>query len=126
VASQDVDRGDKLVSYGYGLDEFGEAGPTRVQKGESPLKATYLDSFSVDNEFIRTISDGGGDTCSGDSGGPILLEPDNSDEFGVVAVVSFGPNICAVDSGLPSANTSLQSASAREFIVKHAPMTRFN
>lgn len=126
VASEDVKRGDKLISYGYGLDEFGEAAPGRVEKGESPLKATYLNTFSVDEEYVRTISDGGGDTCGGDSGGPLLLEPDNSDEFGLVAVVSFGPNICVVDSGLPSANANLQSDSVREFILKHAPAARLN
>jgi hypothetical protein len=126
VASHDVEEGDKLISYGYGLDEFGAAGPARVEKGESPLKATYLNAFTVDEEFVKTISDGGGDTCAGDSGGPIIFEPDNSDEFGLVAVVSFGPNICVADSGLPSANTSLQSASVREFIAKHAPTARFN
>ena len=126
VASDDVAAGDKLISYGYGLDEFGAAAPARVEKEESPLKATDLDAFSVDDEFIKSISDGGGDTCAGDSGGPIVFEPDNSDEFGLVAVVSFGPNICVADSGLPSANTSLQSASVREFIAKHAPTARFN
>ncbi len=126
VASEDVKRGDKLIAYGYGLDEFGEAAPGRVEKGESSLKATYLNTFSVDDEYVRTISDGGGDTCGGDSGGPVLLEPDNSDEFGIVAVVSFGPNICVVDSGLPSANANLQSDSVREFILKHAPTVRLN
>jgi len=126
VASDDVQSGDKLIAFGYGLDEQGNVGPERVQKGDLPLKATYLDASSVDSQFVRTISDGGGDTCAGDSGGPILLEPDNSDEFGLVAVVSFGPNICAANSGLPSANTNLQSDSVREFILEKAPDTRLN
>lgn len=126
VASQEVQSGDKLIAYGYGLDEFGSAAPARVEKGESPLKATYLDAFSVDSQYVKTISDGGGDTCGGDSGGPILFEPDNSDEFGVVAVVSFGPNICVADSGLPSANANLQSATVRDFILRYAPSVGLN
>lgn len=126
VASDSVERGDKLIAYGYGLDENGEVAPGRVARDRSPLKATYLDVSAVDDEYIRTISDGGGDTCSGDSGGPIVFEPDNSDEFGLVAVVSFGPSICVVDSGLPSANANLQSESVREFILTQAPAVRFN
>jgi len=126
VASEDVDDGDKLVAYGYGLDELGAAAPGRVEKGQSPLKATYLNTFSVDEQYIKTISDGGGDTCGGDSGGPLLFEPEGSDEFGLVAVVSFGPNICVADSGLPSANANLQSSAVRDFITKHAPAAQFN
>jgi hypothetical protein len=126
VGSQEVERGDTLIAYGYGLDELGNALPERIEQRESPLKATYLEANAVNEDFIQTVSDGGGDTCQGDSGGPVLLEPDGSDEFGLVAVTSFGPNICAVDSGLPSGNTNLQSESVREFIVKNAPNVRFN
>jgi hypothetical protein len=126
VGSQDVRRGDKLIAFGFGVDEFGNSIIDRVRNGEAPLKATYLDSVSVSDDFVRTVSDGGGDTCSGDSGGPVLFEPDGSDEFGLVAVTSFGPNICVTDSGLPSANTNLQSASVREFIQQYAPNVRFN
>jgi hypothetical protein len=126
VGSQDVRRGDKLIAYGYGLDEVGNTIVERVEMGEAGLKATYLDSVAVDDEFIATVSDGGGDTCTGDSGGPVLFEPAGTDEFGLVAVTSFGPNICVVDSGLPRGNTNLQSTSVREFIQKHAPNVRFN
>jgi secreted trypsin-like serine protease len=126
VASDDVEDGDKLVAFGYGLDEFGDVAPTRIEKGEKPLKATYLDAFTVDEQYIKTLSDGGGDTCAGDSGGPVLFEPENSDEFGLVAVVSFGPSVCTADSGLPSANANLQSTAVRDFITKYAPAARFN
>ena len=126
VGSQEVQPGDKLIAYGYGLDETGNSITERVEQGSAPLKATYLDSVAVDDQFVKTVSDGGGDTCSGDSGGPVLFEPDGTDEFGLVAVTSFGPNICVANSGLPSGNTNLQSASVREFIQTRAPNVRFN
>ena len=90
-----------------------------------PLKATYLDVFDVNNESVRTISDGGGDTCRGDSGGPLVMRGDNG-EFGVVAVVSFGPNTCVPDNGLPSDNTNLQTSLVSEFILKNAPEADIN
>lgn len=123
LQSEAVEDGDLVVAYGYGLDENGLNVLTRVESGGLPLKATYLDVFAVNPESVRTISDGGGDTCGGDSGGPILKQGLN-DEYGLVAVVSFGPNTCIPDNGLPSDNTNLQTTSIVEFILQHVPNAR--
>ena len=120
-----VERGEKVVAFGYGLDENGDDVVERVELGGLPLKATYLDVEGVSPEFIRTISDGGGDTCQGDSGGPILMQGID-DEYGLIAVVSFGPNTCEPNVGFPSANTNLQSASVHDFIVSIAGNVNLN
>jgi secreted trypsin-like serine protease len=125
MQSKSVEAGDLLVAYGYGLDENGDDVVRRVERGGLPLKATYLDVFDVNNESVRTISDGGGDTCRGDSGGPLVMRG-NNDEFGVVAVVSFGPNTCVPDNGLPSDNTNLQTSLVSDFIRQNAPGVEIN
>lgn len=125
LVSSYIERGEKVVAFGYGRDENGEDVVERVERGGLPLKATYLDVESVSPEFVRTISDGGGDTCQGDSGGPILM-PGIDDEYGLVAVVSFGPNTCEPDVGFPSNNTNLQSASVHDFIVAIAGNVNLN
>jgi len=118
LESRQVEKGDSVIAFGYGLDEDGNDVLGRVQGGGLPLKATYLDVFAVTPESVRTISDGGGDTCRGDSGGPLVMRGDNG-QFGVVAVVSFGPNTCVPDNGLPSDNTNLQATTIREFIEQN-------
>lgn len=123
--SESVEDGDLVVAYGYGVDENGRNVVTRVESGGLPLKATYLDVFAVNPESVRTISDGGGDSCGGDSGGPILKRGPN-DEYGLVAVVSYGPNTCVPDNGLPSDNTNLQTSTVADFILKYAPNARVN
>lgn len=125
LISSYVERGEKVVAFGYGLDENGDDVVERVELGGLPLKATYLDVEGVSPEFIRTISDGGGDTCQGDSGGPILMQGID-DEYGLIAVVSFGPNTCEPNVGFPSANTNLQSASVHDFIVSIAGNVNLN
>jgi secreted trypsin-like serine protease len=125
MQSKSVEAGDLLVAYGYGLDENGDDVVQRVERGGLPLKATYLDVFDVNNESVRTISDGGGDTCRGDSGGPLVIRGED-EEFGVVAVVSFGPNTCVPDNGLPSDNTNLQTSTVSDFIVQNAPGVEMN
>lgn len=120
MQSKSVEAGDWLVAYGYGLDENGDDVVKRVERGGLPLKATYLDVFDVNTNSVRTISDGGGDTCQGDSGGPLVMKGTDG-EFGVVAVVSFGPNTCVPDNGLPSDNTNLQTSTVSEFIQQNAP-----
>lgn len=123
--SESVEAGDWVVAYGYGLDENGNDVVRRVERGGLPLKATYLDVFDVTNESVRTISDGGGDTCRGDSGGPLVMRAEDG-EFGVVAVVSFGPNTCVPDNGLPSDNTNLQTSTVSDFILQNVPGVEIN
>lgn len=123
--SEDVNAGDSLVVYGFGYDEDQQSVLERAQKGESSLKATTLDVQSASPESIDTISDGSGDTCSGDSGGP-LLQTGADGRYGVVAVVRAGPDLCVANSGLPSSNTNIQAAAIREFVLSRAPGVELN
>jgi hypothetical protein len=125
MVSRDVESGDAAVAYGYGIDENGDDVSDRVESGGYSLKATSLDVAGIDNQFIRTISNGEGDTCRGDSGGPILVK-NAQGEYGIVGVVSFGPNRCETDLGFPSAITNLQSGVVRDFIANEVEGARFN
>lgn len=125
LQSQLAQNGDSVVAYGYGLDQNRNDVVSRVEQGGMPLKATYLKVYSVDSSFIRTISDGGGDTCSGDSGGPILARGTDND-YGIISVVSFGPSLCRSDTGFASSSTNVQTTSVSEFILHHASSARIN
>lgn len=123
--SVDVKAGDKVVAYGYGLDEEGDDIVERVESGGKPLKATFLDVRGVSDESVQTISDGSGDTCTGDSGGPVVRLGANG-EYGIVAVVRSGPNTCVPDIGFPGDNTNLQTRSVLDFILGIVPSARLN
>jgi hypothetical protein len=124
LLSKDIEKGDSVVVYGYGLDEEDRSVVERVNDGEAGLKATTLEVSGVSDFSVDSISDGTGDTCSGDSGGP-LLATSASGQVGVVAVVRAGPAQCEQDLGLPSDNTNVQVQSIADFILgvaKGAPV----
>lgn len=123
--SVDVSKGDRVVAYGYGLDEKGDDVVERVKSGGAPLKATFLDVNGVSDESVQTISDGSGDTCSGDSGGPVVRQGSNG-EYGLVAVVRSGPNTCVPNIGVAGDNTNLQTRSVLDFILGIVPGARLN
>lgn len=116
LLSKDIEKGDSVVVYGYGLDEEDRSVVERVNDGEAGLKATTLEVSGVSDFSVDSISDGTGDTCSGDSGGP-LLATSASGQVGVVAVVRAGPAQCEQDLGLPSDNTNVQVQSIADFIL---------
>jgi len=120
LLSSSVASGDRVVTYGYGVDQSGNDILTRVQNGGLPLKATSLDIIGADPGTIASISDGSGDTCQGDSGGA-LLETGRNGTSGIVGLVRAGPPGCEVDSGLASENTNVQTSSINEFILARAP-----
>jgi hypothetical protein len=124
MLSRAVRTGDTVTVYGYGLDESGDDVVRRIENGESPLKATFLEVSSVDAGTIKSVSDGG-DTCRGDSGGSLLLEGSDQ-QPGIVALVRAGPNVCVPDNGYPSDNSNVQSQAVIDFIRRVAPGTRFN
>lgn len=122
--SRPVQKGDSVVTYGFGLNESREDVYTRLENGDAPLKATSLDVIGVSAFSIDSISDGSGDTCQGDSGGSLLLDGQGG-QPGVVAIVRAGPVACK-KQGDPSDNTNLQNASVLNFVKGAAPGVRLN
>ena len=122
IQSVPVEEGNQVVAYGFGLDQNGLLWQDRFIEGEDALKATYLDVTSVSDFSISTISDGSGDTCGGDSGGPILLQAGGS--YGLVALVRSGPVDCVEYQPYASQNTNLQVPSILNFVLSAAPGTQ--
>lgn len=124
LLSRDSAVGDSVAVYGFGLDENDNDVVERVNAGQAPLKATTLEVSAVSEESVQTISDGSGDTCSGDSGGSLLAKSASGQE-GIIGLVRAGPADCEKDSGLPSDNTNVQVQSIADFILgvaKGAPV----
>jgi len=65
----------------------------------SSLLPSFLEIEITDNMLCAGFADGDKDSCSGDSGGPLMvLNPDNSGEHVQVGVVSFGKGCGAKDA----------------------------
>jgi hypothetical protein len=125
-------QGEQVVAYGVGTDEQGDLFLDRLRSGDIPLKATYLTFAGVNNTiFYETISDGGGNTCKGDSGGPILAR-NASGQWGIVAVTSFSPNVSderpciPVSGGTLAVQSTTQTNEAMNFIFSVAPDAAIN
>jgi secreted trypsin-like serine protease len=116
--------GDSVVTYGFGLDEDDQTLIDRIDNGQAALKATTLDVVSASDFAVKSISDGTGDTCQGDSGGS-LLHTGNNGLPGVVAIVRAGPLPCQPEGG-PSDNTNLQATSVLNFVKSAARGVTFN
>jgi hypothetical protein len=119
--------GEELVAYGYGMDETGAGVLERIQNSEAPLKATSL-SFagSAAGGLYVTASNGSGNTCKGDSGGPVLAK-NSAGQYGLIAVTSFSPNVSftqpciPIEAGYLAYDVSLQNAAAADFILNTVP-----
>lgn len=115
-----VAAGEEVVTYGFGIDQDDRSWYDRVRSGEAPLKATYLDVTSVSDASVSTISNGSGDTCAGDSGGPLLRAAQDG-SWGIVALTRSGPASCVPYQPTESQNTNVQFSSVRNFILAEAP-----
>jgi hypothetical protein len=124
TTSANVQDGERVVTYGFGLDQNDDTYIGRIEAGEAPAKATSLEVISVSDFAIKSISDGSGDTCQGDSGGSLLYTGNNG-QPGVIAIVRAGPLPCQPAGGV-SDNTNIQAASVLNFITSAVPGLRFN
>lgn len=119
--------GDEVVGYGYGIDETGSDAMERVVNGEAALKATSL-SFVGEISGYRyvTASNGSGNLCKGDSGGPVVAK-NASGVYGIIGVTSYSPYLsdelrCVpIEEGFEAVEVSVQNAVATEFILTNVP-----
>jgi secreted trypsin-like serine protease len=107
---------DKVSIFGYGATSGGAAIDGKLRSGAMTISG-------VDIGRIFAIFDANSsNTCSGDSGGPMLLEVGG--QQAIVGTTSYGSTTnCSV--GELSAFMNLQSATAQNFIRSVAPDARF-
>jgi hypothetical protein len=124
--------GDELVAYGFGADEAGRAAADRAGAGLATLKATSLTFSSATNGFFyEAISNGAGNTCKGDSGGPILAR-NGGGAWGIISVtsystfVSFESPCIPITGGTTGVSSPVQINGAMDFILTHAPDAALN
>ena len=122
--------GTRLVAYGYGLDETGRGAFQRLEDGESPLKAANL-QLNATGPFYQTVSEGTGNICKGDSGGPVLAR-NGQGQWGIIAVTSFSPLLsdrvlCVpIAAGAQAIASPVQLNGAVAFIAAHVPDAAYN
>ena len=132
VSSDPPSTGKNLIAYGVGTDEDGRVGFDRYKDGEAFLKGTNLTFAGITaNVLYETVSTGSGNTCKGDSGGPVVAQNENG-EYGIVGVTSFSPYVSferpciPTEGGTLAVQSSTQNVSAMNFILTHAPDAALN
>ncbi|GMH32895.1 hypothetical protein BSKO_00729 [Bryopsis sp. KO-2023] len=105
--------GQKLTALGWGASET-EAYLPNLQKVDT-LEFESLEECNSEGKWFGNIKPGmvcadgptGGDTCDGDSGGPLLLEGKGTGEDQVVGITSFGHVEGCGKPGLPGVYTNI-------------------
>lgn len=118
TVSRSPEIGDKVVVYGGGIKD-GD-GNTAFNGENISYKAANLKIAAYEPPFIYTTNEGTGATiCSGDSGGPLLL--DFGGVYGVTGVISagFGAPGCIDDQ--IAAYIDINSESNSSFILDLVP-----
>lgn len=109
--------GDTASIFGYGATSGGAAIDGKLRAGAMTLSS--VDSNSIFASYDASLSN----VCSGDSGGPLLLQVGNQQS--IIGTTSYGTRAdCSV--GETSVFMNLQSPSAQSFIRSVAPDARFN
>ncbi len=116
VLSRSVKSGDEIKIFGYGITEDQNLSNNTT----GTLRSGEMSVSGVDSNFVSAGFNGkdGSNTCSGDSGGPALLEFDN--RIGLVGTLSTGA-IAACTAGDTSRFTNLQTQSVLQFITANVP-----
>jgi hypothetical protein len=84
-----LQKGQRFTTVGYGLRTFDPSGGERYRATVKLLNANPpVGDMLVRTTGFRGIGRGGEGTCSGDSGGPLLLP----NQVTIVGVTSFGPS----------------------------------
>lgn len=119
VASRSPAVGEEIKIFGYGITED----QSLVNNTTGTLRSGEMLISDVDENFVDADFDGdGSNTCSGDSGGPALLELNG--QIGIVGLLSTGA-ILECTTGDTSRFTNTQSQSVLNFITINAPGARF-
>ena len=109
--------GDKASIFGYGATSGGASIDGKLRSGAMTLSG--VDGNNIFASFEASASN----VCSGDSGGPLLLQVGN--QQAIIGTTSYGTRAdCSV--GEISVFMNLQSPSAQSFIRRVAPDARFN
>ena len=109
--------GDKASIFGYGATSGGASIDGKLRSGAMTLSG--VDSNSIFASYDASLSN----VCSGDSGGPLLLQVGN--QQAIIGTTSYGTRAdCSV--GEISVFMNLQSPAAQSFIRRVAPDARFN
>jgi secreted trypsin-like serine protease len=109
--------GDKASIFGYGITTGGNTVDGKLRAGSMTIAG--VDTDKIYANFDASASN----TCSGDSGGPMLLQVGS--QQALIGTSSYGTSTnCAV--GETSGFMNLQSPSIQGFIRSIAPDARFN
>lgn len=116
VLSRAPKSGDEIKIFGYGITED----QTLTNNTTGTLRSGEMKVSEVNSDFVSADFNGddGSNTCSGDSGGPALLEFDG--KIGIIGVLSTGA-ILECTAGDTSRFTNLQTQSVISFITSNAP-----
>nr|AZP56663.1 serine protease easter [Locusta migratoria migratoria] len=106
--------GTKLVVSGWGITEYGDPSPVKLYVGVPVVdEQTCQQRYSRWNRRIlpsQLCAGGvdGKDSCSGDSGGPLMAVEGEPPRGFLIGIVSFGPRECGTN-GYPAVYTRVAS-----------------
>jgi len=118
LLSSNTSNNDIISIFGYGIDQNGEVGILR----SGQMKVSMISP----NHIFSNFDGEGSNTCSGDSGGPAVLQVTRGDGrliTGIVGLTSSG-SLVTCEPGDLSLFTNLQGASVVDFLTGNIPGLR--
>jgi secreted trypsin-like serine protease len=117
LASSAPKNGDKVSIFGYGITSGGSSVDGQLRAGSMTIGGLET------GKIFAYYEAGTSNTCSGDSGGPMLLQVGNQQS--IIGTTSYGSSSnCSV--GELSAFMNLQAPNIQSFIRSVAPDARYN